>query len=292
MHRYHCCRNECDQCEDTNGSGSRECNCRCVSSVNNQQCQNYISTCYTPWAEVTYEPDTPTSAMTTKYNDCLALERPSSECRAEFLSVTANLTASCGIDQRSCATTWLDQFTVGGQSKGVYNMNNFQDIHLGVPTFTPSAGLVAGIILSGLFMCCCSIAACIAGCTACSMRGPSSRGPTNLDTGIKSPGGPVGTGVQMQPVAYPGVPPPQTGVPMAQEVRTGYPSAQPQGYPPAQPQGYPPAQPQSYPPASHAPGYGQPAGYSAGYPQQAYPGAPQPYPGAQAPYPDAQTRVL
>ena len=57
---YHCCREHCDTCRykacDDCIETTRDCRCRCVSSVDHYKCNSYCSSCYKPTIMFNYIP--------------------------------------------------------------------------------------------------------------------------------------------------------------------------------------------------------------------------------------------
>ena len=160
---YHCCETVCDTCYDSTGAAS-QCSCTCVTSVANQQCDNVVTTCYTPWALVRYAPASPVKSMTTAYNDCVAAGGTASACAPRLQYYDANLTRACGeVDDggSACAQAFVAAFHVGRVFEGTYRTTDYSVVSSDVAERTASTLLwVAFWVAAALGALCCLAGMC------------------------------------------------------------------------------------------------------------------------------------
>lgn len=110
-----CCAHVCERC---GGPNKPQC-CRCQHEVDHQSCTNYIGRCYQAWAEVQFRAQMPPAGQVAAYNSCRAQGGTESSCSHLLLS-RANVTETCGIDDKGCATSFVAALPTGLSLAGVY----------------------------------------------------------------------------------------------------------------------------------------------------------------------------
>lgn len=126
---YACCATAyetCVSCQTVNKKQqctNYQCHEHCVSSVTEQACEWYCSTCYTPSVTFQYS----TVADQTEQ---------------------ASLSQACGIDGTVCAQSFLQLYALNTTVGGFYNVKNYQDIQMhSKPAWHLTGGYIAGFVL-------------------------------------------------------------------------------------------------------------------------------------------------